>query len=211
MKIETMLGRRNTISSSSSGKFWPFSFKSSSFGSTVAIQKLRETKWFGEDEERIFCSVVESGFIVEVHDENRENTWYGIVDFNVKKDKKPTAADINVYSIKMRDGKPMKVVKMTIVNIWKQGNKIRINNFGDKDSTPHSEKDIRSQILFAAKSRTMTWHNSQHFAHWCRYGSKQQDIRKREMSECLKYGSLGLNAGILLVMNNQQRQRSMTK
>lgn len=85
MKIETMLGRRNTISSSSSGKFWPFSFKSSSFGSTVAIQKLRETKWFGEDEERIFCSVVESGFIVEVHDENRENNWFGIVDFSVKK------------------------------------------------------------------------------------------------------------------------------
>lgn len=46
----------------------------------------------------------------------------------------------------MRDGKPMKVVKMTIANIWKQGNKIRINNFGDKDSTAHSEKDIRSQV-----------------------------------------------------------------
>lgn len=51
----------------------------------MAIQKLRETKWFGEDEERIFCSVVESGFIVEVHDENRENNWFGIVDFSVKK------------------------------------------------------------------------------------------------------------------------------
>lgn len=61
-------------------------------------------------------------------------------------DKKPTAADINVYTIKMRDGKPMKVVKMTIVNVWKQGNKIRINNFGDKDSTAHPEKDIRSQV-----------------------------------------------------------------
>lgn len=85
MKIETMLGRRNTISSSSSGKFWPFSFKSSSFGSTVAIQKLRETKWFGEDEERIFCSVVESGFIVEINDESRENNFFGIVDFSVKK------------------------------------------------------------------------------------------------------------------------------
>lgn len=87
MKIETMIGRRNTISSSSSGKFWPFSFKSSSFGSTVAIQKLRETKWFGAEEERIFCAVVESGFIVEIHDENKENTWFGIVDFSVKKGK----------------------------------------------------------------------------------------------------------------------------
>lgn len=84
IKRQTMLSRRNTISSS--GKFWPFSFKTSAFGSTVAIQKLRNTKWFGEDEERIFCSVVESGFIVEVHDENRETDhFYGIVDFSIKK------------------------------------------------------------------------------------------------------------------------------
>lgn len=36
-----------------------------SFGSSVAIHKLRDTKWFGHSEERIFCAVVESGFIVE--------------------------------------------------------------------------------------------------------------------------------------------------
>lgn len=205
----TMIGRRNTISNSPS-KFWPFHFKSSSFGSTVAIQKLRETRWFSQDEENLFCSVIECGFIVEVHDENNENSWYGVVDFNVKKDKKPTATDINIYTVKMRDGKPMKVVKMTLAHIWKQGYKIRINNFGDRESTAHTDKDIRSQILYAVKSRSMTWHNSQHFAHWCRYGSKQQDIRRREMSECLKYGSLGLNAGILLIKNNQQRQRSLS-
>lgn len=61
-------------------------------------------------------------------------------------DQKPTAADINVYTIKTLDKKPMKVVKTTIANIWKQDHKIRINNFGDKDSTAHSEKDIRSQV-----------------------------------------------------------------
>lgn len=46
----------------------------------------------------------------------------------------------------MRDGKPLKVVKMTVSNIWKQGNQIRINNFGDKDAPAHPEKDIRSQV-----------------------------------------------------------------
>lgn len=61
-------------------------------------------------------------------------------------DKKPAAADINVYTVKMRDGKPLKVVKMTVPNIWKQGNQIRINNFGDKDAPAHPEKDIRSQV-----------------------------------------------------------------
>lgn len=61
-------------------------------------------------------------------------------------DKKPTATDINIYTVKIREGKPMKVVKMTLAHIWKQGYKIRINNFGDKDSSAHSEKDIRSQV-----------------------------------------------------------------
>ncbi|XP_065364976.1 uncharacterized protein l(1)G0469 isoform X2 [Calliphora vicina] len=36
------------------------------FGSSVAVQKLRESKWFKPDEKRIFCAVVECGFIVEV-------------------------------------------------------------------------------------------------------------------------------------------------
>ncbi|XP_070063334.1 uncharacterized protein l(1)G0469 isoform X2 [Drosophila virilis] len=36
------------------------------FGSSVAVQKLRESKWFKPEEQRIFCAVVECGFIVEV-------------------------------------------------------------------------------------------------------------------------------------------------
>lgn len=36
------------------------------FGSSVAVQKLRESKWFKPEEHRIFCAVVECGFIVEV-------------------------------------------------------------------------------------------------------------------------------------------------
>ncbi|XP_017055465.1 uncharacterized protein LOC108097586 isoform X2 [Drosophila ficusphila] len=36
------------------------------FGSSVAVQKLRESKWFKPEEQRIFCAVVECGFIVEI-------------------------------------------------------------------------------------------------------------------------------------------------
>lgn len=65
---------------------------------------------------------------------------------NIFSDKKPTAADINIYTVKIRDGKPMKVIKMTLAHIWKQGYRIRINNFGDRESTAHTEKDIRNQV-----------------------------------------------------------------
>lgn len=40
------------------------------FGSSVAVQKLRESKWFKSDEERIFCAVIESGFIVEIRQQS---------------------------------------------------------------------------------------------------------------------------------------------
>ncbi|XP_017114159.1 uncharacterized protein LOC108137129 isoform X3 [Drosophila elegans] len=36
------------------------------FGSSVAVQKLRESKWFKPEEQRIFCAVVECGFVVEI-------------------------------------------------------------------------------------------------------------------------------------------------
>ena len=58
---------------------------------TVATQKLRESKWFEQDEERLFCAVIESGFIVEImqkeqnnnNDENKSH--YGIVSVETKK------------------------------------------------------------------------------------------------------------------------------
>lgn len=65
------------------------------FGSThtVATQKLRESKWFEQDEERLFCAVIEAGFIVEIiqkdqslMDENDElKSHFGIVSVEVKK------------------------------------------------------------------------------------------------------------------------------
>lgn len=57
-------------------------------GCTVAIRKLRESKWFRGDEERLFCAVIESGFIVEVTNDNIESKpWYGIVSVENKKSK----------------------------------------------------------------------------------------------------------------------------
>lgn len=70
---------------------------------TVATQKLRESKWFDQDEERLFCAVIESGFIVEImqkeqnnnnNDENKsQNNHYGIVSVETKKSKYP----ISIY------------------------------------------------------------------------------------------------------------------
>lgn len=49
------------------------------FGSSVAVQKLRESKWFGLDESRIFCAVVECGFIVETREGQENDGWFGVV------------------------------------------------------------------------------------------------------------------------------------
>lgn len=49
------------------------------FGSSVAVQKLRESKWFGPDESRIFCAVIECGFIVETREGQENDGWFGIV------------------------------------------------------------------------------------------------------------------------------------
>lgn len=39
-------------------------------------------------------------------------------------------------------------MKLTLADVWKQGCIIRINNFGDKEKAPHSEKDIKNQVCF---------------------------------------------------------------
>lgn len=37
------------------------------------------------------------------------------------------------------------------------------------------------QIAFAQKAKQMMWQSSQHFAFWCRYGERQQDIRRKQV------------------------------
>lgn len=58
---------------------------SSSFGSSVAIQKLRESKWFDAGEERIFCAVIEDGFLVELRHPVTGESWYGVAAIETKK------------------------------------------------------------------------------------------------------------------------------
>lgn len=40
----------------------------------------------------------------------------------------------------------MKVIKMTLADVWNSGCILRINNFGDREKTAHSEKDIKNQV-----------------------------------------------------------------
>lgn len=48
--------------------------------------------------------------------------------------------------MKMTSDRRCKVIKLTLADVWKQGCIIRINNFGDKEKAPHSEKDIKNQV-----------------------------------------------------------------
>lgn len=61
-------------------KWWSStnSNKQQNFGSAIAGQKLRESKWFNADESRILCAVIECGFIVETRDGQENDGWFGV-------------------------------------------------------------------------------------------------------------------------------------
>jgi hypothetical protein len=272
---------------------------------TVATQKLRESKWFEQDEERLFCAVIESGFIVEIMLKEQTNTeiksHYGVVSVEPKKselatlcrqteiepsrshfvyrmsteisrdsrtvcsrheqnlsaanwqiiickyswresenetsrainyihrsfgqmqrsscsirlkmlqiliisilvftDKKPTANEIFVYTVNKHENR-LKIVKLSIAELWSQNYKMRINNINDKNKKANIDKDIKSQINCAMKHKII-FHNSLHFVDFCRYG-EQLEARKRQVSESVKWGTVGMNAGIFLL----QREKS---
>ncbi|XP_050083902.1 uncharacterized protein LOC126570296 isoform X2 [Anopheles aquasalis] len=158
------------------------------FGSSVAIQKLRESKWFDAGEERIFCAVIENGFIVEVRHSETGDNWFGVVTIELKKSiPKPTAENVKIYSVRMKgnEKKPMKVYSVTLSLLWQQGYQVRINNLADRTKKAHPEQDILAQIKYASKCQ-MVFHNSQHFCEFCRYGDRPQDSRKRQVSAILK-------------------------
>jgi len=108
--------RRNSFGSEASSKsppkshWWFFGSKLKSadtYGGSnqhVAIQKLRESKWFHQDEERLFCAVIETGFIIELvqtkvqinaqnddsvfpHNQPETSSHYGVVSVEAKKSK----------------------------------------------------------------------------------------------------------------------------
>lgn len=61
-------------------------------------------------------------------------------------DKKPKPENVDIYTMKFTSDRRCKVIKLTLADVWKQGCIIRINNFGDKEKAPHSEKDIKNQV-----------------------------------------------------------------
>lgn len=116
-------------------------------------------------------------------------------------DKKPTANDIYVYTVNKQDNR-LKVLKLSVAELWSQSYKIRINNINDKHKKPNGDKEIKSQISCAMKHK-ITFHNSLHFVDFVRYG-EQVEARKRQVSESVKWGTVGMNAGIFLL----QREKS---
>lgn len=72
----------NSNSPTRSMSYLPNNIRKMSIG-TVAVQKLRESKWFQKNEERLFCAVIEYGFIVEFT-YNKED-WFGIITHKIKK------------------------------------------------------------------------------------------------------------------------------
>lgn len=51
------------------------------------MHKLRESRWFGPDEWRLFCAVVETGFAIEIKKDGQENeeSTFGIVQYLSRK------------------------------------------------------------------------------------------------------------------------------
>lgn len=120
-------------------------------------------------------------------------------------DNKPKPDTIEIFSVKIRENGTYKLIKMSLADIWNHGWELRINNFADKEKMPHNEKDIRNQVgilttfiiqciytivsnrstvqvSLARKAKQSLWNNNKHFVYWCRYGSRQQDVRKRQVT-----------------------------
>ncbi|XP_055634820.1 uncharacterized protein LOC129774831 isoform X1 [Toxorhynchites rutilus septentrionalis] len=206
--------RRNSLNFVSS-KWWnagsSSSGRSPSFGSSVAVQKLRESKWFDSAEERIFCAVIEVGFVVELRHPETGESWFGVTAIETKKSMKPTAENIKIFSVKLSDSnRRLKIYNTSLDQLWKQGYRIRINNLYDKSKKAHSEKDILAQVKYATKTK-MPFHNSQHFAEFCRYGDRPQDNRKRQISDCAKWGGTNMGATIIYFAMQTRNTKSDSK
>lgn len=91
------------------------------FGSSVAVQKLRESKWFGPDETRIFCAVIECGFIVETREGKENGGWFGVVNCKTSKGKTNNTKQffITVHKMNCLCRAPKGVLSRNKVTQWK--------------------------------------------------------------------------------------------
>lgn len=65
--------------------------------------------------------------------------------FGQNSDKKPTANDIFVYTVNKCENR-LKVIKLSIAELWQQNYKLRINNIHDKAKKANDDKEIKSQV-----------------------------------------------------------------
>lgn len=72
--------------------------------------------------------------------------WKLILLFCRSTDKKPTASDIFVYTVNKYENR-LKVIKLSVAELWSQNYKIRINNIHDRNRKPNAEKEIKSQVI----------------------------------------------------------------
>ncbi|XP_065161921.1 uncharacterized protein l(1)G0469 [Atheta coriaria] len=171
-------------------------------GSYVVGQKLRESKWFNHDELKVFCAVVETGFIVQRKDDINDELEFGIAVWNTGEEKSKNPEQIKIYALHPHKNN-FRVGQFDLLTFWPLGTKLRIYNHCDKTETPHSEDVIRNQIDYAEATK-QKWHNSEHFTYWCRYGPIQINQRVRNMTDA-KWGSFGLNSGLLLIKKRIRR------
>ncbi|XP_022920916.1 uncharacterized protein [Onthophagus taurus] len=151
--------------------------------SYVVGQKLRESKWFDHDELKIFSSVVETGFIIQRKTDEEEPKAFGIVVWTTGYEKSKQPEHIHIYSLREHRG-TLKMHHFTVEEFWPEGTLLKINNFSDKSETPHSEDVIKKQITSAEKTK-MKWHNTEHFAYFCRYG--QPETPRSKHRKCKGY------------------------
>lgn len=85
---------------------------------------------------------------------------------------------LTIYTIQETKGK-FKVVACKLSEFWPEKTKVRINNKCDRTETPLAEDVIKNQIDVAETKKK--WHNSEHFAYFCRYGPVEI-LRMRKVS-----------------------------
>ncbi|KAF5305896.1 hypothetical protein FQR65_LT18647 [Abscondita terminalis] len=178
-------------------------FRANRQNSLVVGQKLRESKWFLHDEMNILCAVLESGFILQKKNDTTED-HRGIALWSPGHEKSKNPEYITVYTVNMHKDN-YKMQKCDLLTFWEEGSSLKINNQSDQMHPPHSEDVIRNQIAYA-ECHKQKWENSEHFTYWCRYGEPSKLSRPRLFSDSLKWGSLGLNAGLMLL----KRRRSLS-
>lgn len=165
--------------------------------SSVTAQKLRESKWFKYNENKIFLSVVENGFILEkrIADIDEEHLW-GIALWESGHEKSKDINRIYIYTL-TDSGEKVKVTALKMETFWAPDCDVRINNQQDKEKTPNTEDEIRKQIEYSVKNKTLKWHSSHHFPYFCRY-EKPSLGRIQQISERVKFNSIGVSLGMLM-------------